>query len=81
MSKIKIESQIADTLIRFKDIMERHTASQRLIHDAILRIEEDTLTAEEIKITKDILHACLSLSFILKENEREVETFMNYHDH
>lgn len=81
MEARRIECKISDSLVRFRSVLNRKDTTQQEIHDIILTLQDkDCLNDDESNLIQKVLNAFLSLSFIIKANEEEVEKFIEYYD-
>lgn len=81
MASRRIESKITDSLVRFRQVLNERENTQQEIHDTILSLQDkDCLSEEESLLVQKVLNAFLSLSFIIKGNEKEVEKFIEFYD-
>tara|TARA_R110002074_G_scaffold390803_1_gene574904 strand:+ start:1224 stop:1469 length:246 start_codon:yes stop_codon:yes gene_type:complete len=81
MEARRIECKITDSLVRFKYVLNQKETTQQDVHDIILTLQDkDTLNEEESVLIQKVLNAFLSLSFIIKANEEEVDKFIEYFD-
>lgn len=77
---VNIETKIADWLNYFSYDLERES-SQLYLFNAITTIIDDYENKEEGQTIKGFLESTLKLTFILKDNKKEIDNFIKYHRH
>lgn len=81
MEERRIEAKLSDSIVRFRSVLNKNDNTQQEVHDIILNLQDrEILRDEESELVQKILHAFLSLSFIIKSNQEEVEKFIEYYD-
>jgi len=77
----RIECKITDSLVRFKQVLNSRDTTQQDVHDIILTLQDkDCLNDEESSLIQKVMNAFLSLSFIIKANETDVDRYIEYFD-
>jgi hypothetical protein len=77
----RIECKITDSLLRFKNVLNRSDNTQQQIHDCLFTLKDgDCLSDEDSQLISEVLNAFLSLTFTLKANPEEIERFIEYYD-
>lgn len=77
---IGVETNIADSLCRFVDVFNQTPNGQKQLHDAIYHLENSDLLPNQKELMTKLLHASLSLSFLIIGDADRVNKFIEYHD-